>query len=104
MTFKFKKGDKVIVIAGKDKGKTGEIMFALHKKNQVVVNGVGVVVRHIKPNKNLPEGGRVSMEKPIDASNVLHVDPKTGLATRIGYKIDESGKKVRYARKSKEIL
>ncbi|MFX4301210.1 50S ribosomal protein L24 [Alicyclobacillus tolerans] len=99
-----KKGDQVIVISGKDKNKKGQVLAVLPKKNRVIVEGVNVVKRHTKPNPNQPEGGIIEKEASIHASNIMLVDPKTGQATRIGHKFLEDGKKVRYAKKSGEIL
>ena len=98
-----KKGDKVMVITGKDKGKTGVILVALPKKDRVLVEGVNIVKKHTKPNQENPQGGIVSQEAAIHVSNVMLIDPKTGEPTRVGYKI-EDGKKVRVAKKSGELL
>ena len=98
-----KKGDKVMVITGKDKGKTGVILAAFPKKDRVLVEGVNIVKKHTKPNQENPQGGIVSQEAAIHVSNVMVIDPKTGEPTRVGYKI-ENGKKVRVAKKSGEIL
>lgn len=99
-----KKGDQVIVISGKDKGKKGAILAAYPSEGRVLVEGVNVVKRHSKPNAENPQGGIVEKEAPIQASNVAIVDPKTGTATRIGKKILSDGTKVRYAKKSGEVL
>ena len=93
------KGDKVIVIAGKDKGKTGIVQAVYPKVNKVVVEGVNVHKRHKKPTQQSPEGSVVEMYVPIDASNVAIVDPKTKKATRVGY-VTEKGKKVRVTKAS----
>jgi large subunit ribosomal protein L24 len=98
-----KKGDKVQVISGKDKGKQGVILAAFPKKNRVIVEGVNIVKKHAKPSQANPQGGIISKEAPIHVSKVMPLDPKTGTPTRIGYKIVD-GKKVRYAKKSGEIL
>ena len=98
-----KKGDKVMVITGKDKGKTGVILTAYPKKDRVLVEGVNIVKKHTKPNQENPQGGIVSQEASIHVSNVMVIDPKTGEPTRVGYKI-ENGKKVRVAKKSGENL
>ncbi|MBB6693969.1 50S ribosomal protein L24 [Cohnella xylanilytica] len=95
-----KKDDNVIVISGKDKGKKGRVIAAYPRENRVLVEGVNLVKKHTRPNANNPQGGIVEQEAPIHASNVMHVDPKTGKATRIGYKVLENGKKVRIAKKS----
>ncbi|MBE6133818.1 MAG: 50S ribosomal protein L24 [Bacilli bacterium] len=99
----FVKGDKVIVIAGKDKGKTGTIQKVDPKSNRVVVENVNVRKKHRKPTQQTPEGSVVEIYAPIDASNVMLVDPKTKKPTRIGHK-EEKGKKVRYAKASGTIL
>lgn len=93
------KGDKVVVIAGKDKGKTGIVQVVYPKVNKVVVEGVNVHKRHKKPSQQSPEGSVVEMYVPIDASNVAIVDPKTKKATRVGYAV-EKGKKVRVTKAS----
>lgn len=99
----FKTGDKVVVIAGKDKGKEGKIIKTLRNDNKVVVEGVNMVKKHVKPNGYL-EGGIVDVEAPIHASNVMILDPKTNVRTRIGHKVDKNGKKVRIAKKSNESI
>ncbi|MDD4555736.1 MAG: 50S ribosomal protein L24 [Alphaproteobacteria bacterium] len=99
---KIKKGDQVIVISGEDKGKVGEILRAMPKDGKVLVQGVNLVKRHQKPSQTNP-GGIVTKEAPISVSNVALVDPKSGKATKVGYK-DVDGKKVRFARKSGEVI
>lgn len=96
---KILKGDKVVVIAGKDKGKEGVVQAVYPKVNKVVVEGVNVHKKHKKPTQNNPEGSVVEMYVPIDASNVAIVDPKTKKATRVGYKV-EKGVKVRVTKAS----
>ncbi|PZX03606.1 large subunit ribosomal protein L24 [Psychrobacillus insolitus] len=98
-----KKGDKVMVIAGKDKGKTGVILTSFPKKDRVLVEGVNIIKKHMKPNQANPQGGIVSQEAAIHVSNVMLIDPKTGEPTRVGYKV-EDGKKVRVAKKSGEVI
>ncbi|MEZ7172025.1 50S ribosomal protein L24 [Sporosarcina sp. OR05] len=98
-----KKGDKVMVITGKDKGKTGIILAAFPKKDRVLVEGINIVKKHTKPNQANPQGGIISQEAAIHVSNVMPIDPKTGEPTRVGYKI-EDGKKIRIAKKSGEAL
>ncbi|PJK16390.1 50S ribosomal protein L24 [Chryseomicrobium sp. FSL W7-1435] len=98
-----KKGDKVMVISGKDKGKTGVILSAFPKKDRVLVEGVNIVKKHTKPNQANPQGGIVEQEAAIHVSNVMLIDPKSGEPTRVGYKM-EDGKKVRVAKKSGEII
>lgn len=96
---KIVKGDKVVVIAGADKGKTGIVQAVYPKVNKVVVEGVNVHKRHRKPTQSSPEGSVQEMYVPIDASNVAVVDPKTKKATRVGYKV-EKGQKVRVSKAS----
>ncbi len=96
---KIVKGDKVVVIAGADKGKTGIVQAVYPKVNKVVVEGVNVHKRHRKPTQSSPEGSIQEMYVPIDASNVAVVDPKTKKATRVGYKV-EKGQKVRVSKAS----
>ncbi|MEL3973438.1 50S ribosomal protein L24 [Rossellomorea oryzaecorticis] len=98
-----KKGDKVVVITGKDKGKTGEVLAAFPKKDRVLVEGINVVKKHAKPSQMNPQGGIISQEASIHVSNVMLLDPKSNEATRVGYKT-EDGKKVRVAKKSGEVL
>ena len=99
-----KKGDEVIVIAGNYKGTKGKVLEVLPKKDKVIVEGVNFVHKHTKPNKEHQEGGIIKKEAPIHISNVLPVDPKTGKPTRIGRKVLEDGKIVRYSKKSGEEL
>ena len=96
---KIVKGDKVVVIAGADKGKTGIVQAVYPKVNKVVVEGVNVHKRHRKPTQSSPEGSIQEMYVPIDASNVAVVDPRTKKATRVGYKV-EKGQKVRVTKAS----
>ena len=97
------KGDKVIVIAGRDKGKTGTIQKVIPEKNRVVVEGINLRKKTNKPSQKNPDGGIVEIYAPIDASNVMLIDPKTKEPTRIGHK-EVKGKKVRYAKKSGTVL
>ena len=99
---KIKKGDQVVVLSGDDKGKTGEVVKSMPKESKVVVQGINLVKRHTKPSQTTP-GGIVTKEAPIDISNVAIVDPKSGKASKIGYK-EVNGKKVRVARKSGEVI
>ncbi len=99
-----KKGDSVVVIAGDDKGKVGEILRVDTKTGKVLVQGINRVFRHLKPSRQNPQGGRIQKEMPIDISNVLPVDPKTNQATRVGFKINADGSKERIALKSGESL
>ena len=99
---KIKKGDQVIVLSGEDKGKTGEVVKSMPKESKVVVQGINLVKRHTKPSQTTP-GGIVTKEAPINVSNVAIVDPKSGKASKIGYK-EVNGNKVRVARKSGEVI
>lgn len=101
--YKIKKGDKVIVTAGKDKGKTGEVLKMLTEEARVIVQGVNVQTRHKKPSQ-LGPGGLEKIEAPIHVSNVALVDPKTGKATRVGYKVLANGEKSRVAKRSGEVI
>lgn len=94
--------DQIIVIAGKDKGKKAKVVRAIPADNKVIVEGVNIVTRHMKKQGATP-GQKVSFEKPIDVSNVMLLDPKTGTPTRVGYKL-ENGKKLRVAKKSGTVL
>jgi large subunit ribosomal protein L24 len=100
---KIKKGDSVVVISGRDKGKTGEVLRVLPAEERVVVQGVNVVRRHTRPRMGDP-GGIVEKELAIHISNVAHIDPQSSRATRIGYKYLEDGRKVRVARRSGEVI
>ena len=99
----FKTGDKVVVITGKDKGKEGTITKTLRAENKVIVEGVNMVKKHVKPQGNQP-GSIVEVEAPIHASNVMIIDPKTKKGTRIGHEIDKKGKKIRVSKKSNSNL
>ena len=99
---KIHSGDQIVVISGKDKGKKSKVLRANPTENTVVVEQVGVVTRHMKRQGSTP-GQKVTFEKPIDVSNVMLLDPKTGNPTRIGYRI-ENGKKVRFAKSSGTTL
>lgn len=98
-----KSGDKVKIIAGKDKGKEATILKALPKQNKVIVEGINIMKKHTRPTGMGQEGGIVETEAPIHVSNVQLIDPKTNESTRVGYRV-EDGKKVRYAKKSGETL
>ena len=100
-----KKGDQVVVIAGDDKGKKGRILEVLRQKNRILVEGVNVVKKHLKPNvnKQFPNGGIIDKEMSINISNVKVLDAQ-GNATRVGRKTDEEGKLQRYSKKSGEII
>jgi large subunit ribosomal protein L24 len=98
-----KTGDKVVVIAGKDKGKEGLIKKILRADNKVIVEGINVAKKHVKPNGQ-SAGSIEEIELPIHASNVMIVDPKTKKGTRIGHTVDKNGKKIRISKKSNESL
>ena len=98
-----KKGDKVVVISGKDKGKQGVVLEAFPRKDRVLVEGVNIVKKHAKPSQANPQGGIFDQEAAIHVSNVMIIDPKTGNPTRVGYQTVD-GKKVRVAKKSGESL
>ncbi len=101
--FKVKKGDRVIVLAGKDKGKTGEILKMIPEDQRAIVQGVNMVKRHTAPSQ-AGAGGIVEKESTIHISNLAHVDPKDSNATRVGYKTLDDGRKVRYAKRSGEVV
>lgn len=100
---KIKKGDKVVVLTGKDKGASGEVLKTIPGESRVVVQGVNMATRHRKPSQ-ISSGGIEKMEKSIHVSNVALADPKNGKATRVGYKTLKDGKKVRVAKKSGETV
>lgn len=100
---KFKTGDKVVVIAGKSKGKEGSIIKILRDENKVIVEGANMIKKHVKPNGE-NSGSIIETESPIHASNVMMLDPKTKKPTRIGHTTNKAGKKVRFAKKSNENL
>jgi len=98
--FRIKKGDTVYVNSGNDKGSTGKVLEVLRDKDRVIVEGVNMVSKHTKPNAKNPQGGIIKQEGSIHISNVQLVDPASGKPTRVGYKFDADGKKIRYAKKS----
>lgn len=100
---KIKKGDQVIVLTGRDKGKKGEVLRVLPKESRAVVAGINTVKKHQKPSQGNP-GGVVNKELSIHISNIAAIDPKSSKATRVGFKVLENGEKVRIARKSGETL
>jgi len=99
-----KKGDTVYINSGEDKGKTGRVLEVLVDKNRAVVEGVNIVSKHTKPNAQNPNGGIEKKEASVHLSKLNPVDPKTGKPTRVGRKIDNKGKSVRYAKKSGEVI
>jgi large subunit ribosomal protein L24 len=100
---KIKKGDRVVVLSGKDKGKVGEVIRAMPKDMKVVVAGVNVHARHRKPTQQSPQGGIERKEAPLHVSNVAVADPKSGKPTRVRFE-ERDGKKVRVAAKSGELI
>lgn len=101
---RLKKGDTVIVLAGKYKGQTGKVVATHPKENKVTVEGINIIKKHVKPNKAYPQGGIIEMTKPIWVSKVAIVDPSTKKASRIGFTIDKDGNKTRVFKGSgKEI-
>lgn len=103
MAAKLKKGDRVVVIAGRDKGREGEIEKVLPKEGRAIVSGVNTVIRHTKQSQ-ASQGGRIPKATPVQLSNIAYIDPKEGGPTRVGFKIGEDGKKVRFAKKSGEVI
>ena len=103
MSSKIKKGDNVMVMTGKDKGKTGEVLRVLPAKERLLVRGVNIVKRHTKPSQTAP-GGIVERESTVHVSNVAIIDPTSNKATKIGFRILEDGRKVRFSKSSSEIL
>ncbi len=103
MAMKIRKGDTVVVLSGKDKGKTGEVTKVIPREDRVVVSGVNVHVRHRKPSQVNPQGGLERTEAPLHISNVAVADPKSGAPTRVRFEIRD-GKKVRIAAKSGELI
>lgn len=99
-----KKGDTVYVLSGDDKGKTGRVLSVLVKKNRAVVEGINIVSKSTKPSAKYPQGGIVKIEAPVHISNLNLVDPKSGKPTRIGRKLNDAGKLVRYSKKSGEEI
>lgn len=104
MSFRIKKGDRVVVTAGRGKGKEGEVLGLLLSKNKVLVAGANVMKKTVKRSAEQPSGAIVDKELPIHMSNVMHIDPKDGSPCRIGYKRLEDGSKVRYSKKSGELI
>ena len=103
MAAKIKKGDKVVVLAGKDKGKTGEVIEVRPSENRAVVRGVNIVRHHQKQSAK-SEGGIVAKEAALDLSNLAVADPKDGKPTRVGFKLLDDGRKVRFAKRSGETI
>ena len=100
--FKIMMGDQVVVTTGRDKGRRGEVMQVLREENRVLVQGCNMVKRHTRPTQTNP-GGIINKEAPLHVSNVAHIDPDSGSATRVGYEVKD-GKKIRIARRSGKAL
>lgn len=100
---KIRKGDHVVVIAGKSKGKKGDVLKVMPKENRALVSGVNMVIRHQKQTAS-QEAGRITKEAPINISNLAIEDPKDGEPTRVGWKVLEDGRKVRFAKRSGEVI
>jgi large subunit ribosomal protein L24 len=103
MAAKIKKGDKVVVMAGRDKGKTGEVRQVMRDEGRAIVTGVNLVRRHTKPSVQ-GEGGILTKESPIHLSNLAIADPKSGKPTRVGFKTLDDGRKVRVAKRSGDLI
>jgi large subunit ribosomal protein L24 len=101
--FKIKKGDRVVVITGRDKGKRGEVLQVLRQRDRVLVQGVNLVRRHQRPSQVSP-GGILEKEAPLHISNVALIDPKSDKPTRVGYRFLDDGRKIRFARRSGEPI
>ena len=102
-TAKIKKGDQVVVLSGRDKGKTGTVTASMPKDGKVIVGGINIITRHAKPSQTDPQGGLKKSEAPLHASKVAIADPKTGKATRVRFETRD-GKKVRVAAASGELI
>jgi large subunit ribosomal protein L24 len=100
---KIRKGDKVVVLAGKDKGRSGEVLSVQPKEDTAVVRGINVVVRHQRQTQ-AQQGGLIRKEAPIHLSNIALADPKDGKPTRVGFRLEADGKKVRVAKRSGEVI
>jgi len=103
MAAKIKKGDKVVILAGRDKGKAGEVVSVNPDEGRAIVRGINLVKRHQRQTQT-QEGGILTKEAPIALSNVAIADPKTGKATRVGFKVLEDGRKVRFAKASGDLI
>jgi large subunit ribosomal protein L24 len=104
MASKFRKNDTIKVICGKNKGKISNILKIFPRSSKVLVSGVNVVKKHIKPNKADPEGGIIKKEMPIHISNIMHVDHKTGVTSRVGFNLLQNGTKIRYLKKTQGTI
>ena len=99
-----RKGDRVLVLSGKDKGKKGKVVSALPEKNKVLIEGMNIIKKHAKPTQKVPQGGIREMEAPLHASNIMLICPSCQLPTRISYKSITGGKKVRGCKKCGEFI
>ena len=99
-----KKGDTVYVLAGEDRGKEGRVLKVERSKDRALVEGVNIVTKSTKPSAKHPQGGLIKIEAPIHVSNLALIDPKSGKPTRVGYRYDDKGKKIRYSKKSGEEI
>ncbi|MEM7197283.1 MAG: 50S ribosomal protein L24 [Pseudomonadota bacterium] len=104
MASKIKRGDNIVVVTGRDKGARGEVLEVYTHNNRVLVRGINLVKRHTRPSRDNAEGGIIAKEAPIAISNVALLDPKDDKPTRIGFKFDDGGKKVRYAKRPGEVI
>lgn len=104
MKLHIKKGDTVKVLSGNSKGKTGAVLEVIPSMGRAIVEGLNMVTKHTKPSAENPEGGIKKVEASIDISNLMLVDPKTGEATKVGRKLDDKGKLVRYSKKTGEVI
>ena len=102
--YHIKKGDMVFVVTGESKGQQGKVLEVITKDERAIVEGVNIVSRHTKPNSKSPQGGIIKKEAPIHVSNLMIVDPSSGKPTRIGRKLNEKNKLVRYSKKSGEEI
>ena len=103
MAAKIKKGDKVVILTGRDKGKTGEVFQVMPKETRALVRGVNLVKRHQKQSAS-QEAGIISKEAPVHLSNIALLDPKDGKPTRVGFKVLDDGRKVRVAKRSGDLI
>ena len=103
MASKIRKGDKVMVLTGRSKGKVGEVLKVMPKEHRAIVQGVNMIKRHVRQSMKT-QGGIIEQEGPIDLSNLAHLDPKTNQPTRVGFRFLDDGRKVRFAKRSGEII
>ena len=103
MAARIKKGDTVVVITGTSKGKTGEVLRMVEQGTKVIITGVNTATKHVRPSQKYPQGGRISVEQPIDVSNVMPLNPKTDKGTRVRFEIATDGSKKRVALDGTEL-